>query len=197
MENVARREARGLPSASARARLLIVSGDRFFRAGRGTLRLLAGALAALAAMSAAGAGRVPEAKAPAELENAYPVEIRASGVVREFTIRAAPTRLPLIGLESVDVWAYNGQVPGPTLAHAAGRDAAGPLPQRPAAADDDPLARRARAERHGWRARRDAAADPAGRRASSTSSRRRTPARSGSIRTCARASRSSAGSSAC
>jgi FtsP/CotA-like multicopper oxidase with cupredoxin domain len=81
---------------------------------------VAGALTVLAALSAAGAGRVPAAKVPAakppaELENAYPVEIQASGVVREFTIRAAPTRLPLIGLEQVDVWAYNGQVPGPTL----------------------------------------------------------------------------------
>jgi FtsP/CotA-like multicopper oxidase with cupredoxin domain len=62
----------------------------------------------------AGSGRRTEPIAK-ELEGAYPVEIRAKGVVREFTIRAAPTRLPLFGRERVEVWAYNGQIPGPTL----------------------------------------------------------------------------------
>jgi FtsP/CotA-like multicopper oxidase with cupredoxin domain len=51
----------------------------------------------------------------AELEGAYPREARPNGTRREFTIRAAPTRLPLFDATPVDVWAYNGQVPGPTL----------------------------------------------------------------------------------
>ena len=77
------------------------------------LALLSGALASSAV---AGAGRRPaDLKGPKELEGAYPVEIRARGVVREFEVRAAPTRLPLFGREDVEVWAYNGQVPGPTL----------------------------------------------------------------------------------
>jgi FtsP/CotA-like multicopper oxidase with cupredoxin domain len=105
----------GLPSAFPRARLLIVSINRRRGAGTGALRLLAGALTALATLSAGAQGRVSDATGPAALENAYPVEIQPNGVVREFTIRAAPTRLPLIGLERVEVWAYNGQVPGPTL----------------------------------------------------------------------------------
>jgi FtsP/CotA-like multicopper oxidase with cupredoxin domain len=56
-----------------------------------------------------------EPGAPKELEGAYPVEIRAKGVVREFAIRAAPARLSLFGREGIEVWAYNGQIPGPTL----------------------------------------------------------------------------------
>ena len=85
----------------------------------------------------------------------------------------------------------------PDAARASRRDGAGPLHERPAAADDDPLARRARAERDGRRARASRSRRSSPARPSSTSSRRRTPARSGSIRTCARASRSSAASSAC
>jgi FtsP/CotA-like multicopper oxidase with cupredoxin domain len=40
---------------------------------------------------------------------------RSSGSLREFEITAAPATLPLIDGRSLEVWAYNGQVPGPTL----------------------------------------------------------------------------------
>jgi FtsP/CotA-like multicopper oxidase with cupredoxin domain len=94
---------------------MLVGSERLLRVRTRALRLLACALGALAALAAAGAGRAPQAKGPAELEDAYPVEIEANGTVREFSIRAAPARLSVIGLERVEVWAYNGQVPGPTL----------------------------------------------------------------------------------
>lgn len=38
-----------------------------------------------------------------------------TGVVHEHELVAAPTVLPLIDGRSLDVWAYNGQVPGPVL----------------------------------------------------------------------------------
>jgi FtsP/CotA-like multicopper oxidase with cupredoxin domain len=37
------------------------------------------------------------------------------GEVEEFEIVAAPARLPLVDGRDLEVWAYNGQVPGPTL----------------------------------------------------------------------------------
>ncbi|HEY5920232.1 MAG TPA: multicopper oxidase family protein [Kofleriaceae bacterium] len=49
------------------------------------------------------------------LEGAYPVEATPNGMVRTFEIVAAETELPLLGSERLRVWAYNGQVPGPTL----------------------------------------------------------------------------------
>lgn len=49
------------------------------------------------------------------LEDAYPVEASPVGTVRTFEIVAAPTELPLIDGSKLRVWAYNGQVPGPTL----------------------------------------------------------------------------------
>lgn len=39
----------------------------------------------------------------------------SQGDVKEFEVVAAPTRLPLVDGREIDVWAYNGQVPGPTL----------------------------------------------------------------------------------
>jgi FtsP/CotA-like multicopper oxidase with cupredoxin domain len=79
------------------------------------MKLWVGAVFSILALMLAGGARAPAPTGPAELEGAYPVEIKAKGVVREFSIRAAPTRLPLFGRQGVDVWAYNGQVPGPTL----------------------------------------------------------------------------------
>jgi FtsP/CotA-like multicopper oxidase with cupredoxin domain len=38
-----------------------------------------------------------------------------SGELREFEITAAPTRLTVLDGRALEVWAYNGQVPGPTL----------------------------------------------------------------------------------
>ena len=58
------------------------------------LALLACALAS--ASLAAASGRRPAPAGPRELEGAYPVEVRSKGIVREFTIRAAPARLILV-----------------------------------------------------------------------------------------------------
>jgi FtsP/CotA-like multicopper oxidase with cupredoxin domain len=74
--------------------------------------LLTALLLALAACRPAGGRRSPER---AEFEGSYPIRARPTGVVREFALRAAPTQIPLIDGRALDVWAYNGQVPGPTL----------------------------------------------------------------------------------
>lgn len=44
----------------------------------------------------------------------------SSGVLHEVTLVAAPTRLSLLDGRELDVWAYNGQVPGPTIRVRAG-----------------------------------------------------------------------------
>jgi FtsP/CotA-like multicopper oxidase with cupredoxin domain len=54
-------------------------------------------------------------EATRELEDAYPVEATPNGVVRDFEIVAAETELSLIDGAKLRVWAYNNQVPGPTL----------------------------------------------------------------------------------
>ncbi len=51
----------------------------------------------------------------AEFQGSYPREASPTGTVRDFTLVAAPTVLPLLDGKSLKVWAYNGQVPGPTL----------------------------------------------------------------------------------
>ena len=51
----------------------------------------------------------------AEFEGSYPREASPTGAVREFTLVAAPAELPLLDGKNLKVWAYNGQVPGPTL----------------------------------------------------------------------------------
>jgi FtsP/CotA-like multicopper oxidase with cupredoxin domain len=50
-----------------------------------------------------------------EFVGSYPAEATPTGVVRTFDLVAAPTELPLIDGKPLAVWAYNGQVPGPTL----------------------------------------------------------------------------------
>ncbi|GEL68852.1 multicopper oxidase family protein [Myxococcus virescens] len=78
------------------------------------------ALVALLAMLAAlGLGQEDDA-AMATLRQPrvappYPEDIPSTGRVREFELVAAPTALPLLDGRSLEVWAYNGQVPGPTL----------------------------------------------------------------------------------
>ncbi|HEY6177336.1 MAG TPA: multicopper oxidase family protein [Kofleriaceae bacterium] len=57
----------------------------------------------------------PAERARAEFEGAYPVTASPTGVVRAFDLVAAPTELPLVDGKPLKVWAYNGQVPGPTL----------------------------------------------------------------------------------
>lgn len=50
-----------------------------------------------------------------EFHGAYPAERSPVEVIREFAISAAPASVPLFNGRFVKVWAYNGQVPGPTL----------------------------------------------------------------------------------
>jgi FtsP/CotA-like multicopper oxidase with cupredoxin domain len=51
----------------------------------------------------------------AELDGALPAEAPATTATRDFEIEAAPTRIPLLDGRSIEVWAYGGTVPGPTL----------------------------------------------------------------------------------
>src|SRR5215467_10605313 len=74
--------------------------------------MLAGAAAAVV-MACRGPG--PAERARAEFEGAYPLTASPTGVVRTFDVVAAPTELPLVDGKPLKVWAYNGQVPGPTL----------------------------------------------------------------------------------
>jgi FtsP/CotA-like multicopper oxidase with cupredoxin domain len=50
-----------------------------------------------------------------EFAGAYPVEATADGQLRSFELVAAETEVELIDGRRLRVWAYNGQVPGPTL----------------------------------------------------------------------------------
>ena len=54
-------------------------------------------------------------RALAEFAGSYPELANPSGVVRTFELTAAPAELRLIDGKPLQVWAYNGQVPGPTL----------------------------------------------------------------------------------
>jgi FtsP/CotA-like multicopper oxidase with cupredoxin domain len=51
----------------------------------------------------------------AELGRALPKRAHASGHVVEFDLVAAPAELSLVDGRRLRVWAYNGQVPGPTF----------------------------------------------------------------------------------
>jgi FtsP/CotA-like multicopper oxidase with cupredoxin domain len=57
----------------------------------------------------------PEERAVQEFEGSIPRDARPTGHARSFTLTAAPTTLTLLDGRSLDVWAYNGSVPGPTL----------------------------------------------------------------------------------
>ena len=69
---------------------------------------------ALAVASALAGGHAPSAEMR-EFQGAYPARAYRTGALREFTIRAAPAKIALLDGRPLDVWAYNGQVPGPTL----------------------------------------------------------------------------------
>lgn len=74
-------------------------------------------LNAAAETISSGTGRETEIESALtrEFAGSYPAEVAPSGVVREFNITAAPAVVPLFNGRHVNVWAYNGQVPGPTL----------------------------------------------------------------------------------
>lgn len=54
-------------------------------------------------------------RALAEFAGSYPADAPAATAVRTYDLTAAPTELPLVDNQKLRVWAYNGQVPGPTL----------------------------------------------------------------------------------
>lgn len=69
------------------------------------------AVAALLALPAACDRATPEVR---EFRGSYPEHASPTGVVREFDITAAPARVDVAG-RGLEVWSYNGQIPGPTL----------------------------------------------------------------------------------
>jgi FtsP/CotA-like multicopper oxidase with cupredoxin domain len=75
--------------------------------------------AALALASGAACRRPPrpEQRFVDEFAGSYPAAARPDGRVREVELTAAPAALPLIDGTGapLQVWAYDGQVPGPTL----------------------------------------------------------------------------------
>jgi FtsP/CotA-like multicopper oxidase with cupredoxin domain len=73
-------------------------------------------LAVFAVMACRGAASTSrEERLVAEFAGAYPEHEAPTGTLREFSIVAAPTELVLVDGKRLQVWAYNGQVPGPTL----------------------------------------------------------------------------------
>jgi FtsP/CotA-like multicopper oxidase with cupredoxin domain len=63
----------------------------------------------------AGCRRTPQDRLLGEFAGSYPAEAHPNGTVRTFDLVAAEAELPLIDGGKLRVWAYNGQVPGPTL----------------------------------------------------------------------------------
>jgi FtsP/CotA-like multicopper oxidase with cupredoxin domain len=57
----------------------------------------------------------PQDQALAEFRGSYPDTAVVGGAVRSFDVVAAPTEIALVDGKPLKVWAYNGQVPGPTL----------------------------------------------------------------------------------
>ncbi|NNC81362.1 MAG: multicopper oxidase domain-containing protein, partial [Acidimicrobiales bacterium] len=86
--------------------------------GLGVFALAAGAVSVWV-LTASGENPRREALA-GELSAAYPAERAADGDVREFDLTAAPTTVDLAEGVTVDVWAYEGTVPGPELRVALG-----------------------------------------------------------------------------
>lgn len=79
--------------------------------------LALGTLASSGACTNSRRGRAatPEERMLNEFTGAYPVSARPNGTVRTFDVVAAPARVSLAGGVATEVWAYNGQVPGPQL----------------------------------------------------------------------------------
>ena len=78
-------------------------------------------VAIFSAWTFAGSGENQRREAlAAQLSTAYPAERPPDGDVREFDLTAAPTTVDLTEGVTVDVWAYEGTVPGPELRVALG-----------------------------------------------------------------------------
>lgn len=75
-------------------------------------------ISVLLVVTACGRGPSPPSageRALVEFAGSYPDVASPTGVIRSFDLVAEATELPLIDGGKVAVWAYNGQVPGPTL----------------------------------------------------------------------------------
>jgi len=81
-----------------------------------TVRRISALLIATATALGCGSAASPPAPDPArELAGAYPEHATGGGALRTFELTAAEAEVPLIDGAPLKVWAYNGQVPGPTL----------------------------------------------------------------------------------
>lgn len=69
-------------------------------------------VAMIAILALLGCQRSPEVR---QFAGSYPAEAAPNGTLREFELTAAPSKVPLLDGRAFDVWAYNEQVPGPTL----------------------------------------------------------------------------------
>jgi len=56
-----------------------------------------------------------ESRALAEFRGSYPDRVEPTGLVRTYDLVAEPAEVELVDGRKLKVWAYNGQVPGPTL----------------------------------------------------------------------------------
>ena len=74
-----------------------------------------GAVLAMLAAVASACQRTPQERLVREFAGSYPAEARPNGTVRMFELLAAPAELALVDGGKLRVWAYNGQVPGPTF----------------------------------------------------------------------------------
>jgi FtsP/CotA-like multicopper oxidase with cupredoxin domain len=72
-------------------------------------------LACIALFFVCFAGACQRSPEVAEFAGAYPSEASPNGVVHEVQLVAAPAQVALFDGRPFDVWAYNAQVPGPTL----------------------------------------------------------------------------------
>src|SRR5205814_9491242 len=82
---------------------------------RGILLTIAIGTSTACSRHAPAAAATPADHALAEFAGSYPIEAPPAGAVREYDLVAAPAELPLVDGKALKVWAYNGQVPGPTL----------------------------------------------------------------------------------
>jgi FtsP/CotA-like multicopper oxidase with cupredoxin domain len=71
-------------------------------------------IASVVGLSVWGATVLRQSPEVREFRGAYPEHARPNGVVHDVTLTAAPAVVSLGG-RPLEVWAYNGQVPGPTL----------------------------------------------------------------------------------
>jgi FtsP/CotA-like multicopper oxidase with cupredoxin domain len=76
------------------------------------MRLDASRAVLILALASCGDRRPPELR---EFDGAYPEAAHPNGTVRAYTLTAAPAVVPTFDGRPLKVWAYDGQVPGPTL----------------------------------------------------------------------------------